>query len=791
LGSSVSAFFTKYATKLCANPLPDLGFFLMDHPTACGVYGLRFSYYHLMQNVSCVNRFLQLMVEDGDFSTSTSGSFINTVVIRHGNRRRWNQLVDEASLYVPSDWQDQLDNNAQWLYNRPTDKLQSSCRIISRLFSPNVVSSLSHDGDLTRIISMSVYMIAFKALIKVRNFGNEAPEKKSLYRMLHDAHEMTGDKELSVDQKRFLFPFFEEYESGLQTIETIARSKLIRWTPRRKVRAAINVLSESKFPPVTLEKMCAYKWFGQGKLPCSNTQANAIWATYKNTFPWLRDTEIDTRAEACMDHAIQLRNLVARVQNSQRNLKLVTVPLRSGGMASVQSLLSRNYQNGYLRSMTYNERLALKMGEDRGAAKSILNKICLSALWTTKQEDHNRWCHQLILRGTRDWTSASYLSSSKARELQIMSCWLKYIDNPNDDTLLAAKTATLTLKAVAGMFVQRQRFSELTRKYEGDGVWLGVIGAATVRISSKQNTIVRIETNNVESLLEDGHLLTRTIKDIGWEPKKGAILSHFPLYLDSKAKVTLEATHGVGIEIKKLSWIAKVGKVRFEAMQAAPGTTSMMRIFGDDVTFCSIRLVPGMLLTAAPKAYTDESMLTCWRDQIVPAERRVSDPNTEPSLVYKWLTKPNKTQRERLIQKELLDSSLEALNMKGSLRMPDAVKEDSSYENIEKPMDFDDMLAYLLTVSESSEDSDDEAFADSLGVWGDAYKEELDHSFLWDALRTHNFLNEFVGFWKRHFSREDMELFVTANEIPDHLSRFARVLNEVSDKTYNVVRKMI
>lgn len=515
LGSSVNPLYHKFTFFLRRVPDPSLGFFVLDHPLAAGLCGLSFSHWVLLNHSREVNKRAAYFFRSGEMTTTTKGIVTRGCVIRFGERKRAQRLLSECEEVLPN-WRSLIDEDPSVLYMAPRDKYSSKLKILTKLTSPSVMSSLSKNAALTRIIASSVYIVSKHAMTLTSAWlqaigGDESYKLRRKTSLLREVTREVPEASLSQEEKDLLFPANKEYASLLSKLTQCSNSTLIVGGSRKSLRSHIAITTSTAEVPFTLEQIIKWKWFGE-KLPCATRILNHIWEHYQKIIPWLKDTATSTleNCQAFESH-IQLRNFIARQGPRSRTVHLTGSPIRdSSHQDMILSAIKNNQFPGHILSFS-SEAISLVglRGTDRVA--HLLESLHTFPL---KNDKKTIIAHKILKNADQMWSENMKLVDNRQTRLAILQyfCSLSGMKKEPGKLYTLFSMINDSRLGVVGGFTVRQHRDE-DGKWVGEGVWKGKIGDVVVHLYMENGSLLRVETNSVLKLKEVQSLLNKFIKD--------------------------------------------------------------------------------------------------------------------------------------------------------------------------------------------------------------------------------------------------------------------------------------
>ncbi|AII79371.1 RNA-dependent RNA-polymerase, partial [Komandory virus] len=488
LGLTTSPLFLEYIKMVSILCDPSLGFFLMDHPFGAGLAGFKYNLWITVQNSALGCRYNDLLnrIATGingslkkTLDTTSSGTFVQSTIIRFGDRKKWLRLVDKLNL--PDNWLELLDLYPEILYRRPLDGEEVKLKLAEKIHSPGVSNSLSKGNCIIRIISSSVYILSRATLTDglawLQEDEADAKGKFSLLKKVFDQTFACGNDNLSLNQLTLLFPLHGEYDRlrshflGYLSItgKHIKKTKVITQT-------RVSILESERFMRVKPEDLISDKWFGLNRSRLTPRMFKQEWESLKTTFPWIRDTPEETLELSPFEHHVQLRNFFSRLDLKGRDIRIIGAPIKkTSGVSNVSTAIRDNFFPKFLLDFS-----ADSEGLDRAEAAGVLKHclfLCLTGPYTDEAKynmviDFLSKSDKIVLRPNHGKTRSNVLSLLQ-----------DFLGPHGPETIL--NRIELANCGVIGGFTSPQKATEVDGKvtYSGEGTWRGVVDGFQIQIT--------------------------------------------------------------------------------------------------------------------------------------------------------------------------------------------------------------------------------------------------------------------------------------------------------------------
>ncbi|AEL29654.1 polymerase [Nile warbler virus] len=509
LGMTVSPLFLEYIKLVSEIKDPSLGFFLMDHPFGSGLSGFKYNVWVAVQNSVLGSRYRCLLeaIQDSTsdtpkktLDTTSSGTFVQSTIIRFGDRKKWQRLVDRLSL--PADWLEIIDDNPEVVYRRPRDGFEVSLRIAEKIHSPGVSNSLSKGNCIIRVISSSVYILSRNILSDglAWLYDEEEMVKRPLLFKVVNQPALDLHSRLTPAQLSSLFPMMAEFEKlqiHLRSYskiegEFISKSKVITQT-------RINILETERFLRARPEDLVADMWFGYTRTRMTPRTFREEWRHLVSVFPWLKDSPKDTLESSPFQHHVQLRNFLSRLDLKGRDIRIIGAPIKkSSGVSNVSTAIRDNFFPRFMLSHNPDE-AAMERIEAAGILKHAL---FLTVTGPYTDETKLEMCRDFIINSE----SISLRPNHGKTRSNVLSLFQDYFSSVGPDIIF--NRIELANCGVIGGFTSPQTPKEIDGKvvYTGDGVWRGMVDGFQVQLvitymeRQKSNQLKSITVNSDRSI---------------------------------------------------------------------------------------------------------------------------------------------------------------------------------------------------------------------------------------------------------------------------------------------------
>nr|UYL95521.1 MAG: RNA-dependent RNA polymerase [Tongren Perib tick virus 2] len=491
LGMTVSPVFLEFMSVAREYMDPALGFFLMDPPFAPGLCGFKYNLW-----VACrkgrlgikYKHFLTIMegyssTEEKKehwkcLDTTTAGTFVQAVLIRWGDRKKWERLVQK--VVSDDDWLSKIDENPFLLYRRPLNGGEVRLKLAVKIHSPGVASSLSKGNAVVRIIASSVYILSRSVLsdnLTMLEDGSST-KKSSLLRRILAFNGMLGHQgpHLTEDQFLLLFPHHQDYLSIYERLIQL-KSVIGRFSVKKThiTQTRIEVIEKERFMRVRPEDLVSDMWFGTSRSRVNPKQFEKEWTLLQTAVDWLRDTAQETLELSPFTHHPSLQNFFSRLETKGRSVRITGSPIKQrSGVSNMMTAIRDNFFPGFIMTDVYDSS-GLERSESAGLLRHCIFLI-LAGPYTEYRKTRmiEEVCRRLPVIGLK-------LNQYKSR-LNSLALIQHFILDPHNESIF--DQICNTNSGVIGGFSHPQKSRPLGkgRLYYGPGTWRGIVYGLQMQI---------------------------------------------------------------------------------------------------------------------------------------------------------------------------------------------------------------------------------------------------------------------------------------------------------------------
>uniref|UniRef100_A0AAT9JPT1 RNA-directed RNA polymerase L n=1 Tax=Cryptocercus pudacuoensis phenuivirus 1 TaxID=3133456 RepID=A0AAT9JPT1_9VIRU len=526
IGIGTNKLWFMHSNALSTTHDPSLGFFLMDHPRAAGFFGLDYNFWRVLSMNSDLQSRIKDQMENGNMTTTTSGSLTGNVQVRFGNRQKARKLIEESSKIL-EDWMDIIEAKPEVLYKIPKTFEEVVVRLLVKLTSPSVTTSLSRGNEISRMIAASVYIISRQAntigsawvttLNYLKEDAGDDQKKQKKVSLLKLASAIPPRRYMTEEDFEILFPNKTQYENIRSNLNGISDLIKIQGGTKKCLRSHVAVYSQMSTIPFSLEQMVRWKWFNEYPA-ASASYLSRIWQLYLGMIPWLRDSIEETFGASPYEGHIQMRNFIARQGFKRRTVHLTGSPVKSSDTRDmvIVSLIKNQFPGVVL----------LERGKEGTRPRtSGLDDLqhgmaCVSGFpWL--DEEKTKKALELMRKLPQVWRGEDRRFHQRGIQLAVMQAYAKASEGSSNWRCREAEVKSDEFRdilhksrlGVLGGFTIPQKKGRDGR-WSGMGKWAGKLGSAFVSLELRDGNIVKIITDNVTKLRQEVGLLKKLMFDL-------------------------------------------------------------------------------------------------------------------------------------------------------------------------------------------------------------------------------------------------------------------------------------
>jgi len=527
LGATLTPMFNECAYMMRRNPDPGLGFFLMSHPLLAGLGGFQYDIWKACKETNLSIRFRNLL-DSGLLTTTSSGTFVSGICLRHGDRKKWNFAVKKAESSINFEWKEYIENNPEVLYLGNRDKKSIATRCMVKLTNPSVAASISKNFGLSKIVASAVYICSEPSLrlgdawyyqgegkrsdemYTDRIQFDESGNKYSLYYLLKNMSMSEGAR-LTSEQERMIFPFCIDYGRMEQQAHVLQDAEIESWVNYTRRKGTVLIAESINQPLCSMDKLCLRKWFKINRTHLPESMFEDEWEKLEDSLPWLKDSVQESlKASQFLNH-IQLHNFVHKRHKPSREIRVNAAPLKTyHGETSFENVIRRNLWPGLL--------LELPGGEGYSTNENKLAHIAASVSGLPYHPTAKYTTFRKILRDEsrkkRIITPDIKLVPTRLRPLSLMCSFL--MGNLNSKQILQKIYEEKC--GIIGGWTIIQNYNVERKRYEGKGQWSGLLDDLPIRMDVMDTEVRSVTVLDLSKFSTYMSMFKNLLKELKLKP---------------------------------------------------------------------------------------------------------------------------------------------------------------------------------------------------------------------------------------------------------------------------------
>lgn len=565
LGNNITSHFNRLKRIWLNYHDPGVGFFLCSHPKST-LFGYSYNMYNLLTVSTVGRKYVELLTRsyarnDKELMMTAKGSINRMYMTTWGNHERLKRMMRELNL--PGNWTESYDEHPSKLFEKPRTVDDIILKLAFKASSPGVGESLGQSANGRSSISAAVYIAVFNVFSMTNAFGEpnrdefgnikipdyEKMPKKSLLSILLDDYMTYGMNGLPAeDEIQIIKNFYEQssyYDRIKRDMDYLKGSEILRTERDRIGKTIVSIIEHDEKILNDIYNLCARKWFEKGFFKGSTTYFDQKWAEAKRKITWLCDTFEETLQRSVFLNSVQLVNFLSRIGEKDREIRVSGVPIKSKEKNNYVTYIERNLSTCYVfskRGKTSSMKMMQNKNElvyvlkclmesplsDRTRADTIITylnvhqQVEFSSVNNTARMNELCIIQWVIKECTKrrlddKWEYYSYNNNENKLDDERDNVGYK-INLPDDMSIKLSEYLRLNSRGMFGYWSDRQSFNKKTKKYEGNGIWIGKFGTGKVRITTIENVLERVEldqTWNINRWSEFMYTLREWLKIMG------------------------------------------------------------------------------------------------------------------------------------------------------------------------------------------------------------------------------------------------------------------------------------
>jgi len=657
MGLTTNPVFPFWSEKIIDLPDPVLGFFLMDVDLCPGTLGYSYPYWKCATETLVLKRTPSSLLND-TAEVLDSGGIVQSLVIKHGEVRRWRQLVDKVSKDV--DIKEVVNQDPEILFRHPQSTKELRVALAIKSTMPSVGKSMRRGNPYLQSLAMSVYAInthCFSKTTVTQDMTGKVQKLHSKVSLLTELRKRLEEQKdadpVTREQLETSFPALERYEEAASIIDSLRKYTLVKCSPFRHRRTEVFVQPFSSFVPLSLQQTCLCLWFDH-KVKTSKRIFDRCVNAYKGKLPWISDTIQETLRRSPFTTYQELANFTSSHMIKSRTFVRVGPGIFSKRLSGqLHQLIRKSQIDGFV----------LKSGRkvrDQLGTADIISKLSLALTLPGSITRHQQVVQLLRL------SRPIYDNISSIQKMSKRDACLAYIQGFAKNELSLEDITTSIQQTGSGLlyaYTQIQERVETPRGvlWQGPGQCYVSCEQCLILITMRDQYAIRIEVSSWEKFRGHASTLTSIFRELKLKAideqgfMTGRLVSRFDgqHWLPFQAKGTpVMENKFLTIRLRDVTDVTlEVGFQSISLMQKTPrGKAAMIRF----------KSYPGdVLLNPSPPIGGD--LVHCWLNQ-----RPISG---EKGLAMLLSAKRDKRMRQET-KRWMMDTLCSRLSQKGLSRGP-------------------------------------------------------------------------------------------------------------------------
>jgi len=760
LGMFTNKHFASYESALLEKPHPSVGFFLLEHPLCCGMFGYDMAVYMCCSNKNFRKKHLDLH-RDECMEFTVDGRPTVRTYLSFGQSKKYYAFKSKLKIN-DSEIVDYFRENTLNLYRDKKDDEGSLMELKLRASNPALSESMAFQTD-SKLHAASAYVLQDEVILQSRGMFSANHEHKKLIDMVKNL-----SSEASSEDYKWLFPFSEFYDTVLKSLAVYKRSTLGALLHKRSVCNKLDISTSSLLQSVTLLQVVQRKWFGMPDVRGAAYAHTLVWNHYKAELPWLSDTCDETLEKSPFENHISLRNYIFSRSTKK---KTITTYAPSNVVSSPMEIVRSIVENCQWKG----RRLHFEMVDEHDDFSSSM-KLLTERVWRSLRAPYpgerselveDILSHSIDLFASAKIVSKIYNLSKGQVALGIMAKFAKMKkDNDMRNELIPSYIERYRMGVLGGFLVRQHLVEGL---WSGPCVFSGTMEGVRLEIHAHNNIATRVVCRCKDDLKICSHTVKSFIKDMSWICLDSA-LPFGADYWDFNSQKIIKTKHinSISVEFKDLRSLPGMSVKSLSLEVSRYDSIRLVNHDGDrKYTVLSHKIVPrdlGMNQThnVVDGCYPD--MTSHWlRSDVVEVKKIEERITTDPSF-DDWCCD---TLRRRLMGRNKMPNLDSVFEQHSDIVHVTSDDEDDGLEafmqlaatetlSAEEALDFEQLFGSPSTESEgsSSADNNEQKMRDFTEFfdepdfkdlsWLDCFKETVVPLMSVDSAISNKFFDDFI-----------------------------------------------
>jgi hypothetical protein len=539
LGLRTNRMWEKYRQTLLESPHPAIGFFLLEHPLCCGMFGTDMSVYMACSNPHFRNMHLGLY-KDENFEFTEDGKPTVRTYISFGQSAKY-YAFKQALRINDSELRSYVEENLINLYRETSTTYDSLMKLKIQASNPALSESMSFQTD-SRLHAASSYILQDAVILQSKGMMGASHTHKTFFGIANSLNTET------IRDYKWLFPFGNFYDSVLSVLNNYKTSSLGAYINRRSVASKLDISTNSVVQSVTLFQVLQRLWFDIPDVKGTRFSHNLVLNHYKQKFPWICDTAEETLTLSPFNDHMSLRNFIISVSAKKKTVRTYAP---SNVVSSPIDIVRSMVENCQWKGQKLNY-VAVNTVDDARTAMQILTERIWRCLRAPLVHNKAEKIEEILAMNIDPFASAELTKDMyELSQSQIaLSVMIKYAKMADQSSVLKSVIPALIERfrlGVIGYFSVRQTLHQ--GLYKGKAVYTGLMEGFRVEILAQDSIVQKISCVNEVELSHMSHTLWDFIKDLGWTVLH-PIRRHDSKYWDFNVRRMVRTKHVRSVEVE-------------------------------------------------------------------------------------------------------------------------------------------------------------------------------------------------------------------------------------------------
>nr|BEK62753.1 MAG: RNA-dependent RNA polymerase [Anopheles bunyavirus 1] len=527
MGSSLNRYFIRYCEDIRWYPDPNLGYFLIDNIYVPGALG--FGYHHWLHcKIKNLFSIRKKSVLDGSLGFNPEGGLIDSFLIRHGDSKRYETMVNTMSEGMDiHELREFINSSPLLLYSSATNEMEARYKVLAKVLTPGTAQALSRGIPFLQAVATSIYGLQnycyTRSEASYQASTNKMTRESNKISLLGELRRRRMDKETisheTLNSESLCFPNHRIYKEYYASLSKFKGSDLVPVRMMRHKKSTMRFPHAYSAIPITLFDLVREKW---ADIPTRQSVqlVNKCWKEYQSLMPWLSDSLEETLEQSpFLDH-VELYNFVSSSGKKSRKFVRIGPAIRSAHpQGQIEQIARRTYCDGYvLRIKDSVQTEHQRLYKDR--------RTCMSLALEIPSKDQRTIMVEFAAKHNPINPGELESITERGKREAILAVLVSKINGTVDEEIYE------TLEAMGnGLFINWIQAQEKVVSKAGDRVSITWKGHGSLLLTNKsfaclakvsEDEVVLIEVNSMDMLRKHQFMVLKILKEQGLKtsPKK-------------------------------------------------------------------------------------------------------------------------------------------------------------------------------------------------------------------------------------------------------------------------------